>query len=139
MRVTALSRRKVLFLAATAVARAQAPADVLETLRMLADSLSQGDSDGFLAKFDYKMPGYQTLRNEIEVLSQTEGVGSAIEVLSDEGDNQKRALDLDWVLEIADERPRRDSVHCELEREGKQWKIVKLDPVEFFKYEPRKK
>src|SRR5579862_1231084 len=114
MRVTELSRRGILLLAAAAVARAQAPADVLELLRMLADSLSQNDTDGFLANFDYKMEGYQTLRNEVEVLANTEGVGSAIEVLSDEGDDRKRALDLDWVLEIEDERPRRDVLHCEI-------------------------
>ncbi len=52
----------------------------------------------------------------------------------DEGDANKHTLDLDWVLEIGDQAPRRKVLKCVIEKRGKKWKITALDPVDFFKY-----
>ena len=60
-------------------------------------------------------------------------IGSTIEVITDEGDEQKRTLELDWLLKIDNAEPRRQIVKCQVERQGKKWKITALDPVEFFK------
>jgi hypothetical protein len=61
-------------------------------------------------------------------------VGSAIEIVSDSGDEHRRALELDWVLEIQDQRPRRQVLKCTIEKHGRNWKFTSLEPVEFFKY-----
>jgi len=42
-------------------------------------------------------------------------------------------LQLDWLLQIEDEQPRRQILKCTIERQGKNWKITALDPIEFFK------
>jgi hypothetical protein len=67
-------------------------------------------------------------------------VGSTIEVVNDEGDDQKRSLDLDWLLVISEKNSaigtnetRRKVLKCRIERRGKQWKIVALEPAEFFR------
>ena len=55
---------------------------------------------------------------------------SSIEPTKEEGDDDKRSLDLDWYMQIRSLMPdgpittRRQIVHCELKREGKHWKIV---------------
>ncbi len=122
--------RCALFLIAI-VAAAETPPDVLDFFRTAAEALSQSHPSEFLGKFDRKMPGYDQLRYEIEGLRD---VGSTIEVVSDEGDDHRRSLELDWLLEVADQKPRRMIVKCRIEREGKKWMITALDPVEFFKY-----
>ena len=53
---------------------------------------------------------------------------------TDDGDENKRVLQLDWLLEIQDQRPRRKIVKCTIERVKGKWKITALDPIDFFKY-----
>ena len=123
------------------LAWAETPADVLELFREAADALANDDSDMFLAKFDRNMAGYAAFRDEIVGLLAAHDVGSTIEAVNDEGDDQKRSLDLDWLLVISEKNSvngtketRRRVLKCRIERQGKQWKIVALEPVEFFKY-----
>lgn len=137
MRAIALS----LFIAI--IVWAQSAPDVVEFLHSAASALSiahdpygQGrpDAGAFLEKFDTAMPRFAEFRNEIQELVASAEVGSTIEVLSDDGDNQKRVLQLDWVLEIPDQRPRRRVIKCTIERVKGEWKFTALDPIDFFKY-----
>lgn len=129
---------------ATLVA-ADPPADVVEFFRTAAQSLSEAhthsgllpnDPAAFLGHFDSNMPGYAELRAEIEDLVSRGTVGNAVEFVSDEGGDNKRTLDLDWSLEIENQRPRRAILKCTIERLGRKptWKITSLEPVTFFKY-----
>jgi len=80
------------------------------------------------------MPQYERLRDEIRDLFGTaQEIGSTIDVITDDGDGQKRTLDLDWLLKIDNAEPRRQIVKCQVEKQGKKWKITTLDPVEFFR------
>jgi hypothetical protein len=130
-----------LFVVATSVAMAQ-PSDVVDFFRTVASTLQDAHSDDpnlptdarpFLDKFDSRMPGFAAFRDEIEALVAAAHVSSAIDFVTDEGDNQKRMLQLDWLLQIEDEQPRRQILKCTIERQGKNWKITALDPIEFFK------
>ena len=129
-----------LFLMAAALLLAEPPADVLELFREAADALANDDANTFLAKVDRNMTGYAAFRDEIVGLLAAHDVGSTIEVVNDEGDDQKRSLDLDWLLVISEKNSgngaketRRQVLKCRIERQGKQWKIVALEPVEFFR------
>jgi hypothetical protein len=53
-------------------------------------------------------------------------IGSAIEVVNYEADDQKRSLDLDWRLVIGETR--HQVLKCRIERQCKQWKIMDLEP-----------
>ena len=116
------------------MAAAQTPRDVLDFFRSAAEALSDGDASAFLEKFDSSMPGYVTLHDEIETLTVAAEAGSVVEVVSDQGDDRSRSVELDWLLEIADRAPRRGILKCRIERRGKDWKITALDPIEFFRY-----
>jgi len=134
------------FLLACTVAQAQTPDDVIAFLRSTAlalasahggDPRGKNDAGPFLECFDSDMPHYAELRDEIETLVERAEIGSAIEIVTDEGDDSKRKLDLDWVLEIQDQRPRRAILKCTIEKDKKRkraWKITSLEPIEFFKY-----
>jgi hypothetical protein len=130
-----------LLLMAAVLLFADPPADVLDLFREAADALANDDANAFLAKFDGNMAGYAEFRDEIVGLLASHDVGSTIEVVNDEGDEQKRSLDLDWLLVISEKNSsngtnetRRKVLKCRIERQGKQWKITALEPAEFFAY-----
>ncbi len=110
---------------------AETPKDVIDFLRSAAEALADQDANGFLDHFDRNMPGFSTLRDEAAVLANAD-VESTIEFVNDEGDDKRRELQLDWVLRVNGGRPRHELVECRMEKQGKKWKITKLQPVEFF-------
>ena len=110
------------------------PAPQMEVFRDIAEALANRDADTFLEQFDRQMPDYETLRAEIrELLAVTQEIGTTVDVISDEGDEQKRSLELDWVLKLDTADPRRQIVKCQIQKQGKKWKITRLEPVEFFR------
>src|SRR5689334_18580498 len=125
--------RWALILLSTAWACAEPPPDVLDLFREAAEALATDDASAFLAKFDPNMAGYAAFRDEIVGLLAAHDVGSTIEVVNDQGDGQKRSLDLDWLLVISEKNSdsgqretRRRILQCRIARQGKQWKITAL-------------
>ena len=123
-----------LLAAALTLVAQERPAPQMEVFRDIAEALANRDADAFLDQFDRQMPGYEKLRDEIrELLAVTQEIGTTVDVISDEGEEQKRSLEVDWVLKFDTEDPRRQIVKCRAEKQGKKWKITALEPVEFFK------
>lgn len=124
--------------AACLTAVAQSPPPEMEVFRAAAEALTNLDADAFLDQFDRQMPQYDKLRDEIQELFGTaQEIGSTIDVITDEGvpredEGQKRMLELDWLLKIDNDEPRRQIVKCHVEKQGKKWRITALEPVEFF-------
>ena len=132
--------RTALLLLLSTVVLADPAADVLNVFSAAAEALTNDDSSAFLDNFDRNMPQYAALRTNIEGLLAGYEVGSTIEVVTDEGDDEKRIVSLDWLLVTSeknavngDQQTRRRIVKCSLERRGKQWRIIALDPIDFFK------
>ena len=124
------------YLLATALALVaqERPAPQMEVFRDIAEALANRDADAFLDQFDRQMPDYETLRAEIrELLAVTQEIGTTVDVISDEGDEQKRSLELDWVLKLDTAAPRRQIVKCQIQKQGKKWKITRMEPVVFFR------
>jgi hypothetical protein len=111
---------------------------MVDQFASMAAALSDVNPAQFMKAFDKDMPDYDKLRNEIVALMTQTEISSSIEVVKDEGDDSKRSVDLDWYLQVRSLLPdgpivtRREVIHCELRKEGKQWKIVSLQPLEFF-------
>jgi hypothetical protein len=122
----------------TAVAQNRPP-EHMEVFRSVSEALANLDADAFLDQFDRQMPQYERLRNEVrDLFAVAHEIGSTIDVISDEGvthedEAQKRTLELDWLLKIDNDEPRRQIVKCQVEKQGKKWKITALEPVEFFR------
>ena len=94
--------------------------------------MADKDASAFLDHFDPKMAGFDALSSQIRSLLERSEVGSSIEVVVDEGDEQKRTLKLDWLLRIDQDLPKRQIVSCSIEKQGKRWKIVSFAPLDFF-------
>jgi hypothetical protein len=61
-----------------------------------------------------------------------------------EGSDAVQVVELDWLLEIRGKdqshifQRRQSIVKCRLERKGRKWRIVSLDPQSFFAPPPEK-
>ena len=112
--------------------------EVFDLLTEMASALSEGNALAFLKPIDRAMPDYQKLQDNVVVLVAQNDLASSIEVLKDEGDDKRRRVELDWFLELRSHEihgpyeRRRKVVKCRLERDKKKWKIVALEPADFF-------
>ena len=125
----------VSFLATSLLASAQnRPPAYMEVFRAASEALANRDTVAFLDQFDSKMPQYEKLGDQIqELFGVAQEIGSTVDVITDDGDDDKRTMELDWLLKIDNGDPRRQIVKCQVEKQGKKWKITALDPVEFFR------
>jgi hypothetical protein len=111
--------------------------EIWEVLTRLAAALSQGNLMEFLEPFDRSMAEYQTLEANASALLRQYEVQSSIELLRQESSGAGRTVELDWFLQLAEQRDagavtrRRERVHCRLEKRGKKWKITGIEPVAF--------
>jgi len=145
-----MTRRTLLALPFALRLRADAASDVWSLIRDAADSLTEADAPGFLDCFDPKMPGYEELRTNVAALiaesappppmaqSDREGIFCSIGLVSEEGDDKARSLELDWILDVRQRSGavgatrRQQNVKLRVEKQGKKWRIVALDPIGFF-------
>jgi hypothetical protein len=131
--------RRVLLLSALAapLAAADPAQEVWDLFSGMASALAAGDASSFLAAFDSAMPGFPVLSADVTALLRIDSVQSAIEPQTNEGDDRRRTLDLDWLLHLtslsdsARVTRRRETVHCSLEKQGRRWKIVSFAPISF--------
>jgi len=134
----AIVRNAVLAGLALALLRADAQSDVNDLLGSMTAALVEVNAQEFMGAFDKNMPDYERLKGNVEALVNQADVSSSIEPLKNEGDDSRRMVDLDWFLEVRSllqDGPivrRREVIHCELQKQGKRWKIVSLTPIDFF-------
>jgi hypothetical protein len=117
---------------------ADAHDDVMEVLTSMAGALTEVNVAKFMQAFSKSMPDYDSIQNNVTGLVRQSEVSSAIEPVNEDGDDQTRNINLDWSLEVRSleqDGPvvqRRQMVHCQLRKEKKGWKIVSLQPLDFF-------
>jgi len=128
-----MTRRGLFAIALAALVKADAPAGVQDLLRAAAEALADKDWAAFVDLFDRRMPGYAQLREDVQALLASEDVASTVEIVNDEGTDQARDMELDWLLAIGRERPRRAVLKCRVERKGRAWKFTQLEPAGFFR------
>jgi hypothetical protein len=136
-----IPRRSLLLfgVAAGALRAAGDPAgDVWDMVTRLAGALGRGDASDFLGLCDSKMPDYETLRTDVEALTASYDANSGIDPVRNEGDDRARSVEMDWSLRLVDRTglgrvtERRANVKARLEKRGRMWKFVGLDPISFF-------
>jgi hypothetical protein len=111
---------------------------IVDLFASMAAALSDVNASSFMQPFDKDMPGYDKLKGHISTLLVGTEISSSVESVQDNGDENKRTVDLDWYLQVralsqaGAIATRREIIHCELRKVGKNWKIVSLQPAEFF-------
>jgi len=144
MRITALNGAAiclVLTLGASA-----ADVDAYSRMSKLASSLSDGDAFRAIESFDRDMPGYHSVVEHIQALTEQAEILCSIDVVTDKEADDPAAdvhhLDLDWYLTLTSKletgpvERRRTRVEVTLRRiktkSGEDWRIVSLAPVTIF-------
>jgi hypothetical protein len=132
-------RRRLFLLAMAALAPADAAArQAIDVFTAMASALSEGDAAGFMRLFDRQMPGVNALAANVEALLAQAEVQSSISFLSDEGDEARRSVEVEWAMQIREKREagrvvrRRQTVKCRLERQGRRWVVAAFEPAAFF-------
>src|SRR5437868_13638985 len=111
----------VLFLLLASVAKAQTPQAVLDVFKVAAETLAARDVPRFLEQFDPAMKDYDVLRQRVTLLVGEEGAESSIEVVTDEGNDQRREMQIDWLLRVGTGTPKRGMLKITVERRGRAW------------------
>jgi len=112
--------------------------EIWDVLTGLAAALSQGSPAQFLEAFDRSMPGYRMLETNVTALLGQYEVQSSIELLREEPGGAARTVELDWFLQLEEQRDagavtrRRERVSCRIEKRGKKWRITGIEPLAFF-------
>jgi hypothetical protein len=134
-----MTRRVLLLVPLAACCRAADPAqEVIDLVADAAASLSAGSVPRFLKAFDPAMEGYAKLRENVTGLVTLGEVQSLIDPLEDEGDDRRRTVQLRWTLRLhrgeqsASFTRREQVVKCKVEKQRGKWRIVGLEPIDFF-------
>ena len=133
-----MRRLFLLAIAATALARGDAKQELIDLFASMASALSEGNAEMFLRAIDPSMPGYERFAANIYALAAQNALSNSIEIISQKGDDRTQLVELDWLLDISGKGQsqlflrREVMVKCRLERQKKKWRIVSLDPFDFF-------
>jgi len=130
--------RRAFLMACAATLLADVRQDVLDLFTAMASALSEGNGLAFLDHVEHSMPDYQKLERNILALVAQNEVLSSIDILKDDGDDQTRTVEVDWLMQIRSREEtgpierRRETVKCRLARAKKKWKVASLDPMGLF-------
>lgn len=133
-----MTRRLLILLPIAACLRADSEREAVDLITDAAAGLSAGKPEVFLEAFDPAMPDFAKLRTAVEGLVSQAQVSCSIEVVSNQGDDAARTLELDWILRIdrgadsAGSTHRQKTVKCQLRKVGKKWRIVSFEPLDLF-------
>ncbi len=113
---------------------------IAQILRDAGRSLEAGNAASFLYYFDRKrFAGYSALESDVDALTRQSEIASSTEVTKVEAEGDAYLVEVDWILRL---RPisglgnvdtRRKLLKLRFERVKDKWKIVKLQPIEFFR------
>jgi hypothetical protein len=112
--------------------------EIYDLLGSMASGLSEGTPSQFLEKFDRSMKGYAELAANIRAMVAQRDVLSSIDLVDDAGDDQARTVRVDWLLQLADRQNsaaverRQTTVVVKLVKQKRKWRIVSLEPLDFF-------
>jgi hypothetical protein len=102
------------------------------------------DLPRLLERFDHAMPGYEQFAANLRALTSSWIVEPELQLTGNEGDDERRSLDIDWSMMLTDPANKggavrkQQTVKCTVAlvdrpgKGGKQWLIVSLAPLEFF-------
>ncbi len=132
-------KRAVLLAVCAAVLFAGPEEDAWNLVARLATDLSANNGVEFLAHIDPKMPGYETLYNDVLALTREAALSSSIDPISNRGDDRNRTLEVDWIMELTGRdnsavfQRRHEKVKLQMKKEGRHWRVVGLEPLRFFR------
>ena len=110
-----------------------------QVIRDASRALQSGNAPLFLASFDRRaMPGFAQFREQVTALTEQRRIASSVESALPEGGPDEWTVRVNWLLELTpklDPGPiesRHETLLLGLRRKRDRWKIVRIDPGDFF-------
>jgi len=134
-----MTRRALLMAACAAPVLADSATSAWNVIADAANALGQGNVAEFIAAFDKAMPGYAGLREDVTGLVRQDSVESSLDMVENNGNDAERTMELDWLLVLkpsaggANPARRRQTVKCRVARQGRKWRVVEFEPLDFFR------
>jgi hypothetical protein len=131
-------RRRALLILLAGGLFADTRQDLIDVFGGMASALSEGDAETFLRAIDPAMPDYGRFADNVRALAAQNDLSSSIEIAKQEGSDTVQVVELDWLMEIRGKDQnhilvrRQSTVNCRLERRGRKWRVVSVDPPGFF-------
>jgi hypothetical protein len=103
-----------------------------------AEGREENDLPNLLGRFDHAMAGYGQLEANLKALTSIWVVEPALQLTSNEGGDDRRSLEIDWVMTLTSPLDggrslrKEETVKCVVEKRGKRWLIVAFTPLEIF-------
>lgn len=135
--MAAIARRTILAVAGLSLLHG-AEKTPREVLTELATGLTNDNASEFLAYVDRSIADFEGLERDLWAICGNADVQSAVEVLKESGEGEKRLIEADWFIEIKERGEnsrlirRREVVRLELTRGKKGWRVTALDPRSLF-------
>lgn len=112
---------------------------VRRLVRDASRALQSGNAPLFLSSFDRRaMAGFDRFQDEVVALTAQRRIASSVRSGPPEGGPDECVVHVDWLLNLTpklDPGPverRRETLLLEMRRRGKRWKIVRVEPGDFF-------
>ncbi len=106
-------------------------------MRRLTRALAEQDNTATQGIFADTMPQTRRVMGEIQSLIAVEATNSTIEVVRQEGDAGHWTAQLDWLMQVGTEPPKRGIVTVNFERIDGEWRITGFDPIDWFRIPAR--
>jgi hypothetical protein len=123
------------------IVSADAESDTWQTVAAMAAGLAEGNPAAFLKPVDRGLANYSVLERNVCAMLELADAQSNISPLANDGSELARTLQLDWELRLkrksdGNDEPRivarEEAVTVGFEKDGKKWRVVKLEPLSFF-------
>ena len=112
---------------------------VRRLIRDASRAIQSGNAALFLSSFDRRaMAGFDRFQDEVAALTAQRRIASSVQIGPPEGDPDECTVQVDWLLNLTpklDPGPverRHETLLLEVRRRGKRWKIVRVEPGNFF-------
>ena len=92
----------------------------------------------FFRSVDPSMPDLEKLREALTALLRRGEMESSLDMISNEGDDHTRNLEVDWSMQILNDQTqiatlqKEKRIQIQMSWNGKRWRIVSLNPLDFF-------
>jgi hypothetical protein len=119
---------------------------ILDLLETVAAALTEGELRVFLGCFEKELADRPEFERDAAALMEQHLITCSIEVLGEEGEGDRRRLELDWMMDLKARIPgapptsaapgrfvrRREQVRCEVRRRGRRWRFTAFEPLTLF-------
>jgi len=123
---------------------AQEPSKAIrQQVERVGAGLAARNAEDAITPFDKSFDNYERLRDYFTALTTAYSVVSELEVTDEQIGDQDAALTVHWVLVLSDlssglSENREENLTIKLNLKKSDWKIVSLEPLDFFNPEFRK-